>query len=163
MRFPTIGVGLCAAAVLACTPQTGGMSADEEAMAIAAIEQVMVDELAAAMAGDIEGFRAILSDDVIFMPPGAPIASGKDAVLAMMEEFTANTVFENARYTTNNISIHGDVAIHQFTGQWTTATPDGEPLEELSKGIHILERTPDGNWVITMDVWNTDTPPAGAM
>ena len=67
--------------------------------------------------------------------------------------------FIDARYTTNNISIHGDVAIHQFIGEWTVAMPDGETIHETSKGIHILERQADGRWVITMDVWNTDTRP----
>ena len=161
MRLLTIGLVLTGAAALACTQQTGGMSAEDEAIAISAIEQVMVDELATIMAGDLAAHRMLISDDILMMAPGQPMVSGAETNMAMLEEWLATSGFADARYITNNISIHGVVAIHQFTGEWTVILPDGETVHETSKGIHVLERLPDGRWVIAMDVWNTDTPPGG--
>ncbi len=161
MRLLTLGLVLTGAAALACTQQTGGMSAEDEATAIAAIEQLMYDELATIMAGDMEAHRMLISDDILMMPPGEPMTTGAEATMAGLEDFLANADFTDARYITNNISIHGDVAIHQFTGEWTVVLPDGETMHETSKGIHVLERQDDGSWVIAMDVWNTDTPPGG--
>jgi hypothetical protein len=34
----------------------------------------------------------------------------------------------------------------------------GEPLEEDGKGIFILKRKPDGSWVSTHCVWNSNVP-----
>ena len=159
MRLLTTGLVLMGAAALACTPQTGGMSADDEAAAIAAIEQLMFDELATIMDGDLEGYRMLISDDVLMMGPGAPMTVGADATVAMMEQFAAAMTFVDARYITNDITIYGDEAVHVFTSEWTTATMDGEPVTETAKGIHLLERTADGTWVIAADVWNTDSSP----
>lgn len=152
--------GLLVAVAAACAP-TPAAPVDTSAD-VAAINALADQEMAAFSAGDMEAIRSIFAEDVISMPPNEPAVNGHaglDAWLtAMMEQVTVS-----GRYTSSDVIVSGDLAVHRFTGELTmTPKAGGDAMTETVKGVHVLRKQADGTWKITQDVWNTDQPaPAG--
>ncbi len=149
--------------IVACAP------AAEEAMEEAttteadleAISEVREQEIEALNAGNVEGFLAVLTEDVIAMPPNEPAIIGKDAVESWTQSLLDQFAVQ-ADYTASDIVVAGDWAFEHFSGDWTlTPKAGGEPIAETLKGIHIYQRQADGSWKIAWDTWNSDNPVAG--
>lgn len=65
--------------------------------------------------------------------------------------------------TIQEIDGRGDVAYLRTT--WShTVTMEGvpEPASEAGKQLIILKRQPDGSWLATHWIWNSDGPPEQA-
>lgn len=128
----------------------------------AAIEAIREAERAAAEAGDVDGFIALMAPDIIVLPPNGPAVSGRDAVRAWLEDFMEAFAVSFSSYMTDDVIVEGDLAVERFSGEWTvTPRVEGEPLTESLKGLHLYRRQPDGSWLMTHDIWNSDEPPPG--
>ena len=146
--FPLIAV--------ACAP-----AADVEADT-AAIEAVREAEEAAATAGNVDAFMALIADDAMNMQPNGPPVVGADAIREWLEGFMETFTIEFNRYDTDEVIVSGDLAVERFSGVWTLTPTDGsDPVTETVKGLHVMQRQADGSWKITHDVWNTNEPLPG--
>ena len=89
----------------------------------------------------------MVTEDVVFLPPGFPPIRGRDAVAAMYTRFFPQ--FSRVAQTTSieEVVVSGDWAFVWGT-ESTVLTPktDGPPIEMLGKGMSILKRQPDGTW-----------------
>lgn len=114
---------------------------------------------AAETSGDLEGYLALFTDDVVLMPPNEPIVVGKDAMRAIVEElFEAFTIDETG--TQDEIVIAGDWAFERGTfTQVLTPKAEGEALELAGSYIMLHRRQPDGSWQCSHAIWNSDNPP----
>ncbi len=140
----------------ACAP-----AADVEADR-AAIEAVREAEEAAANAGNVDGFMALIAEDAMYLQPNGPPLIGADAVREWLEEFMEATTVEFNRYDTEEVIVSGDLAVERFSGEWTLMPKaGGDPVTEGIKGVHVMERQADGSWKILYDVWNSDEPLPG--
>ena len=154
--FILLSITACAPAAEEAVEEANTTEAD-----LNAISEVREQEIAAINTGDVEGFLAVLTEDVIGMPPNEPAMIGQDAVgswtQSLLDQFTIQ-----ADYTSSDIVVAGDWAFEHFSGNWTlTPKAGGEPIAETFKGIHIYQRQADGSWKIAWDTWNSDNPPAG--
>ena len=154
---------LLAALALALVSTACQPAAEEAATTEAdlqAIKNVIEQEIAAANAGDAERFLGILSDDVVIMPPNEQVVRGEQAgpwLRAFLDQFA----MQLEPYSNEQFVVAGDWAFHLYSYEWTlTPKAGGEPITDKGKGIHILQRQPDGSWLLAVDAWSSDLPPA---
>lgn len=126
-----------------------------------AIEKVREREIASFVAGTPDSGAAVVTTDVVMMPPNEPTITGRDSVRAWLKRAT-DQYRVNGRYTDADITVVGDWAIERYDGELAlTPKAGGRPMQERIKGIHIYRRQPDGSWQIAQDVWNSNgAPPA---
>jgi uncharacterized protein (TIGR02246 family) len=149
-----------ALSIAACTasetqPPAVDTAADEQA-----IRELLAQEVAAINNGNAAGYIGIIAPDFEAMPPNEPALTGADAVTNWLTNFF-NAYTAQAQYTNEQISVHGDVAIHRYSMELTmTPKAGGAAMTEKGKGLHVFQRQADGTWKLTHDVWNSDIPPA---
>jgi uncharacterized protein (TIGR02246 family) len=118
---------------------------------------VIRQEARAINSGDMEAYLAILTDDAVFLPPGAPAKTGVELrtwLSAFLEEITV----EGLKYDTQEIVVTADLAYHWYKFSWTlTPKAGGKPMFGQGKGIHILHRSPDGGWKLAREIWNASS------
>ncbi len=143
-------------AVSGCAPQV-----DVEAEAAAIREAIDVEWLKAAQAKDVEGWLSFYTDDALMLPPNTPIATGKEAIRALLSELVANPGFAiNLQTTQVEVSRAGDLAYSLNTYELTLNDPEGKPVTERGKGVFGWKKQPDGTWKVVIDIWNSDGPVA---
>jgi len=136
----------------AATPATG---ADE-----AAVRAQTTNWAKAYNGGDAKAVAALYAEDALLLPPGAPGASGRPAILAF---FTKDIAAAKAAGVVFNINGKTDVGVSGDMG-WEsgtyTATVNGAVVE--SGKFLSVSRKKDGQWLYIRDTWNADAPPAPA-
>lgn len=104
--------------------------------------------------GDFEGMAELYTQDAVFMPPNQPMIRGRDELLEFMRSFPPVT---RADFEVDEIDGYGDIAY--VTGRYSmTLEPEDapEPIEDEGKYIEIRRRQPDGSWLLSRDIFNSD-------
>lgn len=154
MRAMTIHRGAAAFAVLfgAFAGIAQASPADETAIRA----QTMAWEKAY-NAGDAKGVAAQYAEDALLLPPGAPAASGRAAILTF---FTKDIADSKAAGVVFVIDPKTDVGVSGNMG-WESgrykATVKGAVVE-TGKFLSV-SRKKDGKWLYIRDTWNADAPP----
>lgn len=108
---------------------------------------------------DFEGMAELYTEDTVVMPPNHPVIRGKKQMLEFMRAFPRVT---RAEFEVDEIDGYGDIAY--VTGRYAmTLEPEGapEPVEDRGKYIEIRRKQPDGSWLLSRDIFNSDLGPAG--
>jgi len=110
-------------------------------------------------AGDLEGWLANFSDDIIYMPGNMKTLRGKDAVRQWAQEgFDQYDVEETINI--EEIKASGDLAFSLFTYSFKqTPKVGGEAEFYDGRIIQVLERQQDGSWKITRHISSSENPP----
>jgi ketosteroid isomerase-like protein len=130
---------------------------------VVAIQNVMNQWQDALNAEDLDSGIVLFAEDLIWMPPNAPIVVDLDAFRqfgeAQFEQFDANY-----RFFSDEIVVLGDWAFNR--GGYTakiSLQAGGAALEDTGKCIWILKRQSDGSWKFDTVIWNSDNlPPEGS-
>lgn len=146
---------LPAALVTACgapgsPPATTGAAADSMA------RQAFASYVTAINSNNLDSLLAMLTEDVVYLPPHEPVLVGKPAVRPWAEAYL------------NAFTIRWDKASSEFVvaGEWAfevysyraTDTPKGggAAFQDSGKGLVIYHHDPDGKWRVARDAWNSD-------
>ena len=110
----------------------------------------------AVVAKNWSGLAAMYSTDAAFMPPNESAVQGRAAIQSWMNAFPPVTAFS---LTPQLVDGRGDLAYVRGT-YMMTLTPPGAPapVEDHGKYIVIERKQPDGSWLITEDIFNSDVP-----
>lgn len=120
------------------------------------IRKLNHDWAAAMQAKDIVQLAGMVTDDVVFLPPGFPAIRGKQSVEAMYANFFAQ--FSRVEQTTSIDEI-------QVAGEWAFAWGSeklvlvpkvgGSPIQMQGKGMSVYRRQPNGSWKIARGINNS--------
>jgi ketosteroid isomerase-like protein len=144
-------------------PDPGWPPADRRLAAsdASAVRRVGEGYLAAIRSGDVNAMMAHWADDPTVLPPNAPGIRGRDQVRVWAEAFQKRVRVTDARFTESEVIIGGDLATERlaFTMILEPAA-GGTPMILTGKGVHVYRRQADGDWKLSVDIWNADNPPA---
>ena len=110
------------------------------------------------MAGDWPAVVAFYSEDAILLPPHGSEVRGRDAITKFFQGFPKFTKFKQ-----QVDEIEGDETFAYPRGTYETAMiPQGakKPVEDKGKVLAVWRKQPDGSWLVTRVIWNSDLPPA---
>jgi uncharacterized protein (TIGR02246 family) len=119
------------------------MSADEQA-----IRKLIEDWMQASARGDLAKVLSMMSDDVVFMTPGRE-PFGKQEFAAQSEGMKDLKIEGVAKPV--EIKVLGDWAWLRNHLTVTVTPKNGQPSRRAGYTLTILNRKPDGAWVITRD------------
>lgn len=138
------------------TIQRSGPAADPSSNDEQAIRRLTEDWLAAVRAKDIPRLSGMVTDDAIFLPPGLPLISGKQAVETMYKSFFQQFSRVEQAVSIEEVEVAGDWAFAWGTEKFVLVPqPGGSPIEMQGKGLSILRRQPDGSWKFARGINNT--------
>ncbi len=121
---------------------------------VEAIHTRMREWTAAVKAKDVDGILSLVTDDVVFLPPGSAPIRGKAALVSRYR-----SVFErfdlDQQSALEEIQILGDWAFAWGTDALTT-TPvgGGESTTSKGHGMSLLRRQRDGSWKFARGINN---------
>ncbi len=142
-------------AISGCAPQVD-VAAEE-----AAIRDTYAGCLKASQAMDIERVLSCWADDGSAFPPNAPIATGKEAIRPFYSEWFANPGFAlSSQQTKVEVSRAGDLAYDVGAYELTLNDPQGKPVTDRGKFVHVWKKQPDGSWRVVVAIFNSDQPSA---
>ncbi len=159
-RFPlaVIVLGFLAFAAYSQQPQQIAEEAPTAEADVRVLKMHFDRYCATVMAGDLDAYRTFWTDDVVWLPPGEPLIEGIEACMDHHRPF-----FEQynlvEKMSVEEIKV-GDPFTYVRVNYTFLATPKagGEPIVEDGKGMFIMQRKPDGSWVSTHCVWNSNIP-----
>jgi uncharacterized protein (TIGR02246 family) len=124
-----------------------------------AIRAADAAQLKAAQAKSLDGVVAAYSEDASWLPPNAPMVSGKAAVRASWARFLAAPGF-NIDWQIDKLEVgrSSDIAYLIVTYQLSMDGPDGKPASDNGKSIEIWKKQADGTWKLAADTFNSDLP-----
>jgi uncharacterized protein (TIGR02246 family) len=113
-----------------------------------AIRKLIDDWMQATAQGDLTKVLSLMSDDVVFMTACHEPFGKKEfaAQAASMKGTRIEGVAEPAE-----INVLGDWAYLRNHIDVTVTPKDGDPMQRSGYTLTILNRQPDGRWVITRD------------
>lgn len=116
--------------------------------------QAMEDAYAAGLnAEDADAVLKYYADDAVSMVNDAPVASGRDALLKMVQEDIANdTINTTASFEVVDIFAAGDLVVE--TGKATYKGADGNVVK-TGKYMSLFEKR-NGKYVSIRDIYNDD-------
>jgi ketosteroid isomerase-like protein len=123
---------------------------------VAQLRGITDEWVRAALARDFEALAALWTDDVVLLPPDAPMVLGKQASRAWFEAFPVLTGFI-ARVE----HAEGRSELAWARGTFDFETQDMPGMRFVGKWSATYRRRGDGRWLVSSDTWNLDAPVGG--
>ena len=134
----------------ACQPQLQLLS-DEDVAAIRSLVQSFGE---AALAADFATAAESYAVDAVFMPPNEAIYEGRAAEVAHLEATPPVLSYSSAA-----VDVDGSGDLAYARGAYSISLLVGADTVALEgKWVHIFKKQPDGSWLITLDIWNSNDP-----
>lgn len=122
--------------------------------AIESLQRLWMDE---ELKGDKEALLELCTDDIRWIPPDAPLVSGKNA----LRDWLNSRDVQSASIQITDTDTGGSGSVAYLTSQYSKVlVPKGGYLAHTVKGTHfwVLRKTPDKGWRISLAGWNQDGP-----
>lgn len=126
----------------------------------AAIEELAADYAAAVQTGDWVALGELWTADAVYQIPNAPALVGREAVVADFQRIMGPPVENFVRIS----ALDGSGKWAWVRGTWLFVLAATEEMPEMrAEGSYlwVLERQPDGRWLIDTECYNLDVPPEG--
>ena len=137
--------------------------ADQSAPAAEAVLAADIAWAEAFSSGDIDAAVAFVDSSGSILAPNTPIATGPEAVTALMEEFhsTPGLTFR-WKATGTGAARSGELGYSTGTYELTFTDPKGQPATDRGKYVTVWRKKADGSWKAVLDMFNSDLPVPGA-
>jgi uncharacterized protein (TIGR02246 family) len=115
--------------------------------------------LAALRANASDSLLALMTDDVVIMPPHEPVLRGKAAVRAWYDNFLTQMRTSSLTVSNREVLLGKDWATEVAGFEWALVpAAGGEPLIDHGSYMQVWHRGPDGRWLFSREVWNSSAP-----
>jgi len=138
-------------------PAAGPLSEEDVAAIRDLNEREAVEVL---LAEDWDRFAAAFTEDAVRMPPNEPMQRGREVIRRWAEENWGPLTTTEFTMTVEDIDGRGDLAYALLTYSATVEVPGMvEAVKDIGKGIVILRKQDDGRWLVSVSIYNADSPP----
>ena len=119
------------------------------------IRALLADIVRASEAGDAEAYVKYITDDALILAPGQPPIQDKANIHSWLTLFFTRYEFSLPQWTTNEVLVRGDVAIHRYSGVATlTSRKNGNVFVADRKYMDVLRKEADGQWRVARHMLN---------
>lgn len=108
---------------------------------------------------DTTGAAAYYADDAVSLPQNQEARRGHAAIAKGLGEDARAMRVTDAKFTTEDVMVGGDLAVETGAYDITLQRTTGEDIKDNGKYITVWKRQPDGSWKIVRDIYNSN--PAG--
>jgi ketosteroid isomerase-like protein len=120
------------------------------------IDQGHQQFLHAMAANNTESLLEVLTDDVVFYPPGSEPVVGHEGVSNWYNNIKTQMLTENLSVPSREVVVSGDYGIETGHFQWVLKPNDGSDSINVSGNfIAIWQKLSDGSWKVSKDIWNS--------
>ena len=112
---------------------------------------------------DIQGYVDSLDENIVLIPPGGPVITGKENYRTFLGPVFDVASYEIDQKTPKNIKFFGDIATVEynyivyitFTGDAKSVPSEGALQDTVSDSIYfdVLKRQEDGSWKCLVHTW----------
>lgn len=107
--------------------------------------------------GDVEDYFNFITDDFIYLGPGARPISNRDSLRTFLTRFFNNNTFSLPTWETHEIIVGDDLAIHRYSGvAFIKAKNDSTILELDRKYLDVLIKDTKGIWKAHLHSFSTN-------
>ncbi len=147
-----LGLIGCSVLLLASLSLATKTSTDEEA-----IRKQDADWSAAAQSKDLEKSVSVYAEDAVFLPSGAPIATGKMQIRDAWSHLLALPGVE-LKFAPTNIQVakSKDMAYDVGTYQLKVNDAQGNQTTQIGKYVVVWKKQADKQWRVVADIFNPD-------
>jgi uncharacterized protein (TIGR02246 family) len=118
-----------------------------------AIRQLLLSYRNALNASDVPGVLALYTKDGVFMPAGAPTASGREQVKASYE-FVFKAIQIHIEFFIEEIAVSGDYAYVTTNSKGTSLiNASGQTVPEENRELFVFQKE-NGQWKISRYMFN---------
>lgn len=126
---------------------------------IAAIEKLQADWNAAVEAGSVDGYAAVLDDDIELLPTDAETIRGIGNYRAMLHGVFTTDDFRIEIAVPATIEVDGDMAWSRYDYVIHRTAKDGSgTFSSYRKFLDVMRRQDDGTWRVYKHIWNYNDP-----
>ncbi len=137
--------------VSACAPPPPAELTEADKSAITAAERTFQK---AFNDSNWDALAAQYTEDAVVMPPNGATVTGREGIKALFSSFPPGTVVE-----LKIVDIKGVGDLAYVRGASALTIPMGDvTATDLGKYIEIRRKQADGSWLMTVDIFNSDTP-----
>lgn len=112
---------------------------------------------------DVDAFVTAMATNARFLPPGAPLAVGHEAIHGVVSHLAGLPGFAlNWKATEADVAGNADLGITIGTYELKMDDPDGNPTTTVGKYVTVWGKQVDGGWKVSVDCFNADGPTASA-
>jgi ketosteroid isomerase-like protein len=130
------------------------LSSEDEA----ALKKFFDEHIQFALANDWEALAQQVTEDAMFLPPDAPAFQGRDLYL---QAFAGIEIENHSSKLVEVLAVCDDRIFGRGVFAWTIKVGDSpEPISQSGKWVAILQKQPDGDLRIALNIWNLDPPPS---
>lgn len=123
---------------------------------IATIKNISATRAQAFNEGNASGIAIYFTEDAFLMAPGGATKRGRAAIEAYYQAIFDDYLTElESGY--EDVRVDGNLAYGRgFAKVKLTSKKDGSVSHSTAKYLNILEKQPDGQWLTTHDIWNSN-------
>ena len=108
---------------------------------------------------DADALFALVADDVVMMPPGEAVVSGKAAMRAWYGSFLSQYRTSSLILTNREVFIGGDWAVEVGEYDWSLdSAAGGDPVVDHGNYMQLWKLQHDGSWRFAREIWNSSAP-----
>jgi uncharacterized protein (TIGR02246 family) len=143
----------------ACRQPAVQAPGDTRAESEAAIKAADIAASAAASARDVDKLAAFYTEDTSFMPPNAPLMTGRENARKYFSEMMKPADFSISWQPTKvEAARSGDVGYSIGTYHVMFTDPAGKMIMDDGKYSTVWKKQADGSWKLAVDTFNSNTP-----
>ncbi len=158
--LPVVAVLLSVALLgTSCQPRIAALSDEDVAAIRSCAEQEVVQ---ATLAKDWNRFAAGFTKDAVRMPPNEPLHRGRTVIREWAEANWGPITYTEFTMKVQDVDGRGDLAYAWGPYSATVEVPGlAEPVKDIGKYLVILRKQEDGRWLVSVAMFNSDSPSPG--